>query len=126
MLKVAIGDPAGQAIWEAYMALVAIHSFSRQVQEHPGTLQLIGDAEGVLKAVLARRARCPVINKIIMEIQLILGQSMADLFASHIWSEENEVADQLSRTAEGALLPPECETAREFRAVRPSFSFLTK
>ena len=89
-------------------------------------MHVIGDAEGVLRAVLARRAKAPTINKLVMEIQLALGPSMQDLHATHIWSEDNGVADQLTRRAEGADLPASCASASEVAVRRPNFRFLNK
>ena len=45
-------------------------------------------------------------NMLVAEIQLCLAASMFDIFGSHVWSEDNEWADQLSRLGEGATLPP--------------------
>ena len=39
------------------------------------------------------------------ELQLFLGAGIHDLSAVHLWSEESEVCDALSRRAEGADLP---------------------
>ena len=92
------------------MLLLAIATWQQTLVDIPGAMHAIGDAEGVLKAVLARRAEAPTINKLAMEIQLVLGPSMQDLYATHIWSEDNEIADQLSRRAEGAELSPSCSS----------------
>ena len=79
---------------------------------------------GVLQAVLARRARCPAVNAIIAEIQLLLGRSMFDLSAAHVWSEQNETADALSRLAEGAKVPRECRTSEQWTAKRRQWRFV--
>ena len=123
-LTAKIADCASQAVWEAYMALIAIFTWRHLLSRAAGTLELIGDAEGVLKAVLARRAKSPVVNSIIMEIQLMLGNTMHDLFASHVWTDDNGVADLLSRLSEGKPLPEECSKAFEDAVVMPNFKFL--
>ena len=87
-------------------------------------LQLRGDAQGVLQSVLARRAKCPQINMIIAETQLILGSTMYDLYAAHVWSEHNDVADGLSRLYEGAKVPDECAEAICDDVARPVWAFL--
>lgn len=108
------------------MLLLAISTWQQTLIDVPGAMHVIGDAEGVLRAVLARRAKAPTINKLVMEIQLVLGPSMQGLYATHIWSEDNEIADQLSRRAEGADLPASCASASAVAVVRPSFRFLNK
>ena len=118
------GDPASQAIWEAFALLLAVATWRPLLEVVQGTLELRGDAQGVLQAVLSRRARCPTINLIIAEMQLVLGASMLDMFASHVWSEENEVADALSRLAEGAAMPEDCATAKKWEAVRLCWRFV--
>ena len=80
-------------------------------------LHLIGDAEGVLRAVVKRKAKCPALNLIMAEISLTLSQTPWELEAAHIWSEENAIADALSRICQGAALPEEVAEA-EFDPVR--------
>ena len=123
-LSANVGDCASQAVWECYMLLLAVTTWQQTLIDVSGSMQVIGDAEGVLKAVLARRAKAPTINKLVMEIQLVLGPSMQDIYATHIWSEDNEIADMLSRRSEGAELPSSCSTASEAAVVRPRLRFL--
>ena len=65
------------------------------------------------------RAQDPVINAIFMELALLFAPKGAELSAMHIWSENNTLADTLSRLAEGAVLPalltkvPRCEPNRD-------------
>ena len=59
----------------------------------------------VLQAVVTRKAKSPHLNLVILEIQLELGATMYDLTAAHFWSEENEIADALSRLPEGVAIP---------------------
>ena len=61
----------------------------------------------------------------IMEIQMMLGHSMAELSAEHIWSENNAIADKLSRMAEGAELPEECRYAEKDDPRRRQWKFLS-
>ena len=76
---------------------------------------MIGDAEGVLKAVVAKRAKSPAINLIVAEINLCLSITSFDLQAAHIWSEENTVADILSRRAPDEALPAEATRAERVK-----------
>ena len=118
------GDPASQAIWEAYAMLLALIVWVPHLPQGRCKLQLRGDAQGVLQSVLVRRAKCPQINKIIAETQLALGATMYDLYAAHVWSEHNEVADCLSRLNEGAEVPDVCAGAICDEVVRPTWAFL--
>ena len=61
---------------------------------------------GVLQGAVVFRAQDPVINAIFMELALLFAPKGAELSAMHIWSENNTLADTLSRLAEGAVLPP--------------------
>ena len=106
------------------MLLIAVSTWLQDIMDLHGKLELLGDALGILKAILARRARCPTINKVIMELQLLLGRTMFDMQAAHLWSEKNIIADALSRLPEGAALPPDCAAAVESEAKRPVFHFL--
>ena len=106
LLQAKRGDPGSQAVWETYALLLAIEAWDNVLARRFGTLELRGDAQGILQAVLKKRARSPVINVLVAEIQLCLAKSMHDIFGSHIWSEDNEWADQLSRLGEGAVMPP--------------------
>lgn len=98
-------DPADQPVWEAFALLLAICTWSTQLQEAEGKLHVRGDAKGVLQAVVFGKAKAPKVNLIIAEAQLILGRSMHALTAAHYWSEENQVCDALSRLHEGARCP---------------------
>ena len=99
------GDPASQALWEAYALLLAIVAWSPLLRVEGRALRLHGDAQGVLQAVVTRKAKSPHLNLVILEIQLELGATMYDLTAAHFWSEENEIADALSRLPEGVAIP---------------------
>ena len=120
------GDAGSQAIWEAYALLIAVNTWRDALVQMYGTIELRGDAQGVLQAVLARRARCPAVNLVVAEVQLVLGASMHDVFAAHVWSEDNDVADDLSRLAEGAALPPACRLAQKWPAARSALRFVGK
>ena len=59
LLHARIGDCASQAVFEAYMLMLAINTWLSDIKLHSGKLRLIGDAKGVLQAVLARKAKSP-------------------------------------------------------------------
>ena len=41
-----------------------------------------GDAQGVLQAVIAHRAKNALLNKIVAEIEIVLGATSGDAFVS--------------------------------------------
>ena len=107
VLGAAAHDPAFQALWEAYMLLVALYTWRSRLADEFGQLVIHGDAQGVLQAVIAKKARSPVINLVVAEMKLALGRSMHSVAAAHFWREENTVCDALSRLHEGAQVPAE-------------------
>ena len=106
------------------MLLLACATWHEELTYQAGELRLTGDAEGVLRAVLSRRSKSPIINLIIMELQHVLGQTMHDIYAVHVWSKDNHVADALSRLNEGYEMPPECLGKHHKDVVRPRWRFL--
>ena len=102
-----VKDPAAQALWEAYALLLALRCWEKVLVANAGPLVIRGDAQGVLQAVVARRARQPSLNQIVAEMALSLSASSHDLSASRWWSEDNAVCDKLSRLAPGELPPSE-------------------
>ena len=62
-----------------------------------GVVRIVGDAEGVLKALLKRSAQSPLLNEVVREITLYLAADFKSLETIHVWSEYNEWADSLSR-----------------------------
>ena len=65
--------------------------------ESQGRFAVRGDALGVPHDVVKMRAREPILNVIAGEIAVILAPRGGDLRAAHLWSEQNEICDQLSR-----------------------------
>ena len=64
------GDPASQAIWEAFMMLLALSTWVGMLPAGRVAIEFRGDAKGVLQSVMARRAKSLVLNLIIAEAQL--------------------------------------------------------
>ena len=102
-LGVGPGDETGQATFEAYMMLEAIVCWI--TEETLGKILLIGDAEGVLFGLTRFSAKAQIVNEIAKEIALHLAPFGQTLSGSHVWGEQNEVADALSRLEHGAVLP---------------------
>ena len=91
------GDNGSMPLWEAYTLLLALVKWAPIVADLGANLTIIGDAQGVLRAVVAKRAKHADLNLAIAEINLVLAPCNFALEAEHIWSEHNEIADQLSR-----------------------------
>ena len=98
-------DPAFQAAWEAYGLLVAVFTWREDLAGDQGPLTLHGDAQGVLQVVIAHRAKNALLDKIVAEIERVLGATSHCWTAVHFWCEENAVCDALSRAEVGAELP---------------------
>ena len=111
-------DPGSQPLWEAYALLLAITTWATFIKDAGGQLGLRGDASGVLQSVVRRKARHPLLNAIVIEAQLELGVGMSDLTAAHYWSEDNGVADDLSRVGEGSAIPQVLQGIVPSRPVR--------
>ena len=90
-----IGDPGSQALWEGYMLLRALWHWLCPGEQ--GFIRVRGDAQGVLAAVVKRAAISPLLNNIVREIALVLAADFTSIEALHVWSEDNEWADALSR-----------------------------
>ena len=90
-----VGSPDHQASWEALAFGIAIRTWvTGKVQ---GKITIIGDAQGVISNIIAMRSRAPAINDIVKEIALHLAPLGLDLLGLHLWAEQNEQADELSR-----------------------------
>ena len=112
LLEAPIGDSSGQARWEAYTVLLAVSTWRRLFANPVNRVILVGDAEGVLHGAVTLHSKDPVINKVFGEVALLIGPSGGCLKAVHYWSEDNEVADALSRSSQGAPLPHCCRHSR--------------
>ena len=124
VLKATTGDCGSQALWESYSLLIALKTWTHLLTANRAELHLFGDAEGVLRAVLAKRARNAAINLVIAEIGLTLAPTNFDLQAAHLWSEENALADALSRRAEGVEIPAELANAVKDKVRWSQYKFL--
>ena len=59
----------------------------------------------MLQGLAALRARGPGVNLVAMEMALRLAPAGLILSSTHLWPEQNAVADALSRQREGTGLP---------------------
>ena len=90
-----IGIPDHQATWEAFAFAVALRTWVTPATQ--GQVTIIGDAAGVIGNLVSMRSRSPIINDVIKEVALHLAPLGLDLMGLHLWAEQNEQADQLSR-----------------------------
>ena len=124
-LGVIENGPQFQPLWEAYMLLIALKTWSHLLMCHSGRIRIHGDAKGVLQSVVYGRAKQPALNLIVAEMQLVLGGVFHDLRAAHFWSEENDVCDDLSRLHQGVKLPSILENAKHVSAKRNRWLLIT-
>ena len=98
-------DSGSQARWEAYALLVAIATWQPVILASKSPLMAIGDALGMLQGATRFRSKDPVINVMFMQMALAIGREGRTIEALHLWSQQNELADDLSRASEGVLTP---------------------
>ena len=75
-----IGDPASQALWEAYMMLRCLWCWMK-ADTSGGFVRIRGDAQGVLAAFVKRSAKSPLLNNIVKEVSLHLARHLCSLEA---------------------------------------------
>ena len=110
LLGVVIGEAAGQAVWEAFMYLLAVRHFV--AANTRGRIAVVGDALGVWSGLVSLSARSPAINDVAREVALILAPLGHELTGVHIWSEANALADELSRLDDLGATPAALGDAR--------------
>ena len=81
-LSARIGEPASQALWEAYMMLRCMWHWLRD--EDQGFVRIRGDAQGVLSALIKRSAASPLLNNVVKEVASHLALRHQTLEAIHI------------------------------------------
>ena len=98
-------DSGSQARWEAYALLVAITTWQPVILASKSPLVAIGDALGMLRGATRFRSKDPVINCMFMQMALAIGREGRTIEALHLWSQQNKLADDLSRASEGVPTP---------------------
>ena len=104
------GDPAHQATWEAFMALLAIRHFVSPTTR--GRIILVGDALGMWCGLVRMKAKAAKVNEIAKELALHLAPLGHELIGIHVWSEVNVLADALSRIDDCTSLPTRLREVR--------------
>ena len=115
LLQCKIGEPDGQARWEAFMFAIALRQWIRPGLT--GRIVIVGDAEGVISSLTKLKSKDWIINSMAKEVALLLAPLGLSLIGLHIWGEENTWADALSRSAVPAQLQ---QVPREEPAARSS------
>lgn len=103
LLDANVGDPASQATFEAFAALLAIRTFVRP--DMRGTVAIVGDALGVWHGIVRFSVRSRQVNDVAKEVAMHLAPMGRDLVGIHVWGEDNQLADALSRLDDGAAAP---------------------
>ena len=93
------GDSGDMARFEALALLTALSTWSRVIFSATGSSIAVGDALGMLHGATRFKSHDPVTNAVFMEMALIVAPHGATVEAVHIWSEENVLADALSRSS---------------------------
>ena len=101
-----IGDPGSQARWEAYAAISTFMLWKKPLFAAKGPITVVGDALGVLFGTTALHSKDVQINRLFMELALILAPTGRSVEAIHVWSEDNALADELSRLPHEFAKPP--------------------
>ena len=112
------------ARWEALSLLIAIKTWSSVLALSSGSLIAIGDALGMLHGAAKFKAKDPGINVIFMEMALIFAPLGGTIEAMHIWSEENVLADALSREHQGTAIPEALTKVSWSRAYEGAWNIL--
>ena len=98
-------DSGSQARWEALALVLAVATWKDQLLANRGQWCFLGDPLGVLQGAVNFRSKDAAINRLFMELALMVVESGGELRAEHLWSEHNGIADELRRLHEGAALP---------------------
>ena len=77
--------------------LLAFRQWAPSLAVTEGRVTVCGDALGVLHDAVKLRARDKRLNNIMAELALTIAPYGLELAALHIWSEWNDVCDELSR-----------------------------
>ena len=103
LLGARIGDPASQAVWEAFMVLLAVRHFVSARTR--GKITVVGDALGVWHGLAKFSAKSLSINEVAKELAMYLAPLGHEICGIHVWSEANVLADALSRLSQGGRVP---------------------
>lgn len=105
MLGAVIGDPAGQARWEAFTSLASMSLWRSLWCPRHRQITILGDALGIMEGAAKFRSKDPKINSIFAELALLVAPTGDTLSQIHLWSERNSLADALSRLSWSPILP---------------------
>ena len=97
MLGAEIGIPKHQPDWELYTLLRALLTWEKVIFASRGQVTIYGDALGIMFSAIKFKARSPSLNKLAMLMALVFAPHGRSLDGVHLWSEQNTLADFLSR-----------------------------
>ena len=112
LLGAIIGDPAGQARWEAFTVLASMCLWRSWWSPRHRQVTVLGDALGIMEGAAKFRSKDAKINAIFAELALLVAPTGTTLSQIHIWSERNSLADALSRFLWSPVLPPVLESVQ--------------
>ena len=105
LLGAVVGDPAGQARWEAFTMLAAMCRWQTWWSPRQRQVTILGDALGIMESASKFRSKDAKDNAIFAELALLVAPAGATLAQIHLWSERNSLADALSRFSWSPVLP---------------------
>ena len=105
LLGAVIGDPAGQARWEAFTVLASMSLWRSWWAPRHRQITVLGDALGIMEGASTFRSKDAKINAIFAELALLVAPTGDTLSQIHLWSERNSLADALSRFTWSPVLP---------------------
>ena len=105
LLGAIIGEPAGQARWEAFTILASMCLWKSWWSPRHRQVTILGDALGIMEGASKFRSKDAKINAIFAELALVIAPTGATLAQIHLWSERNSLADALSRFSWSPVLP---------------------
>ena len=105
LLGAVIGEPAGQARWEAFTSLASMCLWRTWWSPRHRQVTILGDALGIMEGASKFRSKDAKINAIFAELALLVAPTGATLAQLHLWSEQNSFADALSRLSRSPILP---------------------
>ena len=124
LLGAVIGEPAGQARWEAFTILAAMCLWKTWWGPRHRQVTILGDALGIMEGASKFRSKDAKINAIFAELALIIAPTGATLAQIHLWSEKNSLADALSRLSESPKLPQVLTAVQRDKWPEDDFTYL--
>ena len=92
--------------------IIAFKTWRKVIFTSRGAPVMVGDALGMMQGATKFRSKDVMINLAFQELALLFAPHGMTLEGLHVWSEENRIADTLSRVdTEGGDIPVEVREA---------------